>query len=114
MANFAADPEHYFTLGMVEEDGGPGKIWTTIPLTENPIRKHEDIMIATTEEILTPAQQLALMHDIRDYITVEARKHVRLYSHRPRGIGIHQLRDVCQRDIMVRSSPHWVGLVDGL
>ncbi|TKW22794.1 hypothetical protein SEVIR_4G251401v4 [Setaria viridis] len=95
---------------MEEEDGGLGRrIRATVSLAGNPVKRHEEFMIATTEEILSPAQKLALMHDIRDYITIEARKQVRLYSHHPHGIGIYQLRDVCQRDILVRSSPHWVG-----
>ncbi|RCV22667.1 hypothetical protein SETIT_4G239000v2 [Setaria italica] len=77
MANFPADPEHYIPLGMEEEDGGLGRrIRATVSLAGNPVKRHEEFMIATTEEILSPAQKLALMHDIRDYITIEARKQV--------------------------------------
>nr|CAB3503088.1 unnamed protein product [Digitaria exilis] len=59
--------------------------------------------IATTEDVLTPAQRLALMHDIRSYVGVAFRKDIRTYSIHPHGIGIYEFMHPCDRDILVRN-----------
>lgn len=74
-----------------------------------PTKKHEDMAIATTDEDLSPAQRLAFLHEVRDYVAVEARKHVVSYSAHPHGIGIFQFLSTCDRDTLVFNSPHWIG-----
>ncbi|CAD6239261.1 unnamed protein product [Miscanthus lutarioriparius] len=64
---------------------------------------------AITEAQLTPAQQLQLMHLIRDYIEIEVRKKVVYFTPHPHGVGFFQLGDPCQRDTLVATSSHWIG-----
>ena len=64
---------------------------------------------AITEARLTPAQQLQLMHLIRDYIEIEVRKKVVYFTPHPHGVGFFQLGDPCQRDTLVATSSHWIG-----
>jgi len=49
------------------------------------------------------------MHLTRDYIEIEVRKNVLYFAPHLHGVGIYQLRDPCQRDTLVVTSPHWIG-----
>ena len=49
------------------------------------------------------------MHEIRDYVEIEVRKNVLLYSSHPHGVGIYQLANPCQRDTLFATNPHMVG-----
>lgn len=95
---------------MVLEHGGQHRRAThTVCVSEGIVKRHEDCAIAITEAQLTPAQQLQLMHLIRDYIEIEVRKKVVYVAPHPHGVGIFQIGDPCQRDTLVVTSPHWIG-----
>ncbi|KAG2579961.1 hypothetical protein PVAP13_6NG302737 [Panicum virgatum] len=95
---------------MVEEDGGPGRrVRTTVCLGVPAVKRHEEYAIATTEDALTPAQRLALLHEISHYVTTVMRKEIATYSIHPHGVGIYKFRNSCERDILVHTSPHQVG-----
>ncbi|TVT96874.1 hypothetical protein EJB05_57902, partial [Eragrostis curvula] len=57
---------------------------------------------------LSPAQTIQFVNQIVEYIEVHARKHVILAALQPHGIGIFQLRNACERDILVVTNPHWI------
>jgi len=108
--NFAINPAPYIPVGMVEEDGGPGRrVRTTVCLGVPAVKRHEEYAIATTEDALTPAQRLALLHEISHYVTTVMRKEIATYSIHPHGVGIYKFRNSCERDILVHTSPHQVG-----
>ena len=110
MANFAIDPRRFFPSVMILEDGGQHRrARRTVCVSGGIVKRHEDYAIAITEAQLTPAQQLQLMHLTRDYIEIEVRKNVLYFAPHPNGVGIYQLRDPCQRDTLVVTSPHWIG-----
>jgi len=108
--NFAINPAPYIPVGMVEEYGGPGRrVRTTVCLGVPAVKRHEEYAIATTEDALTPAQRLALLHEISHYVTTVMRKEIATYSIHPHGVGIYKFRNSCERDILVHTSPHQVG-----
>ena len=107
MAAFDIDPERFIPTGMELENGGPNRREkVTVCFFGAPEKRHEEYAIATTEEELSPAQLLAFLHEVRDYITIEARKRVVSYSPHPHGIGIFSFLSACDRDSLVHNSPH--------
>ncbi|TVU30859.1 hypothetical protein EJB05_22505, partial [Eragrostis curvula] len=60
----------------LEDGGAPRRNRRTVTVSGAVSKKHEDCAIAVTEELLTPAQTLQLMHQIKDYIEIEVRKDV--------------------------------------
>jgi hypothetical protein len=110
MAAFDIEHERFIPTGMDLEDGGPNRRErVTFCFSGAPIRRHEEYAIAVTDEQLTPAQRLAFMHEVREYIRVVARRHVVSYSPHPHGIGIYCFQSSCDRDNLVYNSPHWIG-----
>ncbi|CAO2038747.1 unnamed protein product [Urochloa humidicola] len=110
MAEIDIEPERFIPVGMEIEDGGPNRREkVTICFSGTPINRHEEYAIAVTEEVLSPAQRLAFMHDVREYVRVVARKHIISYSAHPHGIGIFRFESPCDRDTLVYNSPHWIG-----
>ncbi|CAN6196784.1 unnamed protein product [Urochloa humidicola] len=110
MAEIDIHPERFIPTGMEMEDGGNNRVQqATVCFSGAPIKRHEEFAIATTEEDLGPAQRLAFMHEVRDYIRVVARKQVISFSPHPHGIGIYRLDSACDRDTLVFNSPHWIG-----
>ena len=82
--NFAINPAPYIPVGMVEEDGGPGRrVRTTVCLGVPAVKRHEEYAIATTEDALTPAQRLALLHEISHYVTTGTPKQTVVRTRRP-------------------------------
>lgn len=49
------------------------------------------------------------MHEVREYIEVEARKHVIFYCSHPHGLGLFKLRDICERGTLIATNPPWLG-----
>ncbi|TVU03252.1 hypothetical protein EJB05_51223, partial [Eragrostis curvula] len=111
MANFAINPSRFIPPDSPVEDGGLHRRGRRmIYVSGAPARKHEDYAIAITNEQLTPAQTLQFMEEICNYIEIQRRKVVRVYSPHPHGVGIYRLGDACQRDTLVLTSPHFIGL----
>jgi hypothetical protein len=107
MAAFDIEHERFIPTGMDLEDGGPNRRErVTFCFSGAPIRRHEGYAIAVTDEQLTPAQRLAFMHVVREYIRVVARRHGVSYSPHPHGIGIYCFQSSCDR---VYNSAHWIG-----
>jgi hypothetical protein len=110
MADFDIEPERFIPTGMDLENGGPNRRErATVCFSGAPSRRHEEYAIVVTDEILTPAQRLAFMYEVRDYIRVEASRHVVSYGPHPHGIGIYCFQSTCDRDNLVHNSPHWFG-----
>ena len=110
MAAIDIQPKRFVPTRMEIEDGGPNRrARATMCFFGTPAKRHEDFAIAITEEDLIPAQRLAFMNEIQDYIRVVARKNVISYSPHPHGIGIYRLESPCDRDTLVFNSPHWIG-----
>ncbi|TVU24840.1 hypothetical protein EJB05_27300, partial [Eragrostis curvula] len=112
MANFAINPTRFFPSLMQLEDGGQHRRARRVVYVAGEVEKnHKDhaIAVATDEVPMTPAQTLQYLHLIRDYVEIQARKHVHFCAPHPHGIGIFKFRDACQRDTLVVTSPHWIG-----
>ncbi|CAN6335394.1 unnamed protein product [Urochloa humidicola] len=113
MANFAINPGRFTPGGMQIEDGGHHRrARKTVFLSGQVVKKHESCLIAVTEEVLTPAQTLQYVMEIREYIEVQLRKQVRFHAPHPHGISLYQLRDACQRDTLIAMNPHRIGPLD--
>ncbi|CAO2211854.1 unnamed protein product [Urochloa humidicola] len=113
MSNFPVHPGRFTPGGMQLEDGGPNRrARRTVFLSGNVVKKHESCLIAVTEVDLSPAQELQYLAEIRDYIEIQLRKHVRFHAPHPHGIGLYQLRDACQRDTLIAMNPHMIGPVE--
>ncbi|TVU34396.1 hypothetical protein EJB05_16228, partial [Eragrostis curvula] len=111
MANFSINPTRYFPSLTNNEDGGPHRrARRTVIISGDIEKKHEDHAIATCDEVpqLSPAQTIQFVNQIVECIEVHARKHVILAAPQPHGIGIFQLRNACERDILVVTNPHWI------
>ncbi|RLN03176.1 hypothetical protein C2845_PM13G03640 [Panicum miliaceum] len=110
MAAFDIEPERFIPTRMDLEDGGPNRRERVIVcFSSAPSRRHEEYAIAVTEENLTPAQCPTFMHEVREYISVVARRQVVSFSPHPHGIGIYGFQSSCDRDNLVYNSPHWIG-----
>ncbi|RLN33337.1 hypothetical protein C2845_PM03G31480 [Panicum miliaceum] len=98
------------TMSESAKNGGPNRRErVTVCFSGAPSRRHEEYAIAVTEEILTPAQRLAFMHEVREYISVVARRQVVSFIPHPHGIGIYGFQSSCDKDNLVYNSPHWIG-----
>lgn len=109
MANCAINPLAFTPTWMFIEDGGPlRKARREVHISGRVQKKHEDYAIAISNEQLTTAQKADFMHQIRPNVQHEVRKSILHCSLHPHGVGIFQFGDVCERDILVNTSPHFI------
>jgi hypothetical protein len=108
MVNFVVDPEPFALPEVIIEDGGPLRREVYIKWGGGS-KNHEDCAIAVWSTGMSVEEKHQFMHQISQYIVVEAQQQVQLYALHPHGVGIFRLRTACQRDILISHNPHFIG-----